>query len=240
MPVAAQRPYKKYTANGNTDTFPATFRFDKGEHLLVKVAGVLQELTTDYTTTGGDPTGDVVFNAGKLPAAGSKVEIQRDMPVSRETDYTATPFREPTVEADQDYQTQLLQILDMLARAGLRLPLDEEAVDTQLPGAAARAGKLLSFGGNGAPIMVAMPSGAPEIVVPVDATDGDAGLQILAANNPAARTMAIYKEDATEHLVTITPEAGTICRGADYTLYTQDDFIRITPNAALNNWVRIG
>jgi len=96
------------------------------------------------------------------------------------------------------------------------------------------------------------PQGPPGAVVDLDgetiagysAASGEYFVDIVAANDPTAHVMTIYKNDTTENPVTVRPASGTITtaegRAAVCSITVPDGSIRIAPNAADNNWHRIG
>ncbi|MGP4772515.1 phage tailspike polysaccharide lyase family protein [Acinetobacter sp. PFS20] len=83
MAVADQTPYKEYVANGTTTIFPLEFDCDDAEHLIVKKDDeVIPSLNNWSLDTN---TGSVVFSVA--PYVGSKLILQRDTPLVRNTDY---------------------------------------------------------------------------------------------------------------------------------------------------------
>lgn len=83
MAVANQTPYKEYTANGTTTIFPLEFDCDDAEHLIVKVNDVDIPALNNWSLS--TITGSVVFNIA--PINESKIILQRDTPLVRNTDY---------------------------------------------------------------------------------------------------------------------------------------------------------
>lgn len=70
-----------YTVN-NTNTFNYPYPFVSQSHLQVRVNGVLKTLTTHYTITSGapvngQPTVNISFTTGNVPANGAVVQIIR-------------------------------------------------------------------------------------------------------------------------------------------------------------------
>ncbi|ENW15634.1 hypothetical protein L313_2816 [Acinetobacter haemolyticus CIP 64.3 = MTCC 9819] len=97
MSVPEQTPYVEYTANGSTTNFALEFDCDKQEYLIVTLDEV-EPPVGSWNLTGNS----VVFlNA---PSNGVKVEIKRNTPFSRTTDYQTynNSFRPPAVNKDFD------------------------------------------------------------------------------------------------------------------------------------------
>lgn len=68
-----------------------------------------------------------------------------------------------------------------------------------------------------------------------DATLATQNVGIPAANtNPAP--IVIVKTDVSANLVTITPTTGTILGQASYSLYEQNESVRLVPQVATNDW----
>jgi hypothetical protein len=145
---------KEYTGNGVNDTFAYTFWISADGDLKVYVDSVLQTITTDYTVTlAGEPTGgNVVFEAGSIPADQSSVVIWRDVPKTQSTDYVGgEKFSAETHETALDRLTVIAQQLqDDMDRC---IKLAKTVTDTGLieldQGASTRAGKFLSFDSSG-------------------------------------------------------------------------------------------
>ena len=74
-----------------------------------------------------------------------------------------------------------------------------------------------------------------DIVSFCDATLATQNVSIPSANgNPSPAV--IIKTDASANLVTITPLTGTILGQASYSLYVQNESVRLIPQAATNDW----
>lgn len=97
MAVAEQTPYKEYIANGVTNSFPLEFDCDDQDHLIVTVNDI--EIENGYWLL---INGAVVF--GSAPADQSKIIIQRNTPLERNTNYQTTnnSFRPQPVNKDFD------------------------------------------------------------------------------------------------------------------------------------------
>lgn len=83
MAVANQTPYKEYIGNGTTTIFPLEFDCDDADHLIVKVNNVDVPALNNWSLNTN--TGSVVFAIA--PTNESKIILQRDTPLVRDTDY---------------------------------------------------------------------------------------------------------------------------------------------------------
>lgn len=97
MAVPEQTPYKEYTANGVTTSFPLEFDCDNQDHLIVTVNDVEPE-NGQWSLINGA----VVFLLA--PANQAKIIIQRNTPFERDTDYQSynNSFRPQPVNKDFD------------------------------------------------------------------------------------------------------------------------------------------
>lgn len=97
MAVPEQTPYKEYTANGVTTSFPLEFDCDNQDHLIVTVNDIEPE-NGQWSLINGA----VVFLLA--PANQAKIIIQRNTPFERNTDYQSynNSFRPQPVNKDFD------------------------------------------------------------------------------------------------------------------------------------------
>ncbi|MDH2019168.1 hypothetical protein N5J44_10370 [Acinetobacter ursingii] len=97
MAVPEQTPYKEYTANGVTTSFPLEFDCDNQDHLIVTVNDIEPE-NGQWSFINGA----VVFLIA--PANQAKIIIQRNTPLERNTDYQTynNSFRPQPVNKDFD------------------------------------------------------------------------------------------------------------------------------------------
>lgn len=110
MPVSNVSPIIEYTANGVTTQFAFPFKTFVSSHLYVYVNSALQVGGYSVSGLGNDNGGTVTFSVA--PSNGAFVQIVRDLPLDRTTDYQpAGAFREDQVDRDQDTQTMQLQQL---------------------------------------------------------------------------------------------------------------------------------
>lgn len=97
MAVQPQTPYKEYDANGVTTSFALEFDCEKKDHLIVTVDGAEPPVETWSLNSG-----HIVF--ASAPAAGKKIEIKRNTPYSRSTNFQAydNSFRPGPINGDFD------------------------------------------------------------------------------------------------------------------------------------------
>lgn len=100
MAVANQTPYKEYIGNGTTKIFPLEFDCDDADHLIVKVNDIEVPALNNWSLNTN--TGSVVFAIA--PISQSKIILQRDTPLERNTDYQTynNSFRPQPVNNDFD------------------------------------------------------------------------------------------------------------------------------------------
>ncbi|WP_407497591.1 right-handed parallel beta-helix repeat-containing protein [Acinetobacter baumannii] len=97
MAVPEQTPFIEYTANGTTTVFPVPFQCDKAEYLIVNLDG-----NEAPVGSWSFVNGSVTFNTA--PANGVVVNIERNTPFQRTTDYQSynNSFRPSAVNKDFD------------------------------------------------------------------------------------------------------------------------------------------
>lgn len=116
MTVPAYTGPNTSTANGVTTVFPYSFPILDASHVLVTVNGLPRILGVHYDVTGvGNLAGgDIVFYAP--PVATSVVDRRRNMPYTRDTNYTNLgDLLASTLNADQDSPVMMIQQLAALA-----------------------------------------------------------------------------------------------------------------------------
>lgn len=114
MAVQPQTPYKEYDANGVTTSFALEFDCEKKDHLIVTVDGAEPPVETWSLNSG-----HIVF--ASAPDAGKKIEIKRNTPYSRSTNFQAydNSFRPGPVNGDFDriwLKLQELGVADWLMK----------------------------------------------------------------------------------------------------------------------------
>ncbi|MFX6505030.1 phage tail fiber protein [Acinetobacter baumannii] len=112
MSVPEQTPFIEYTANGTTTVFPVPFQCDKAEYLIVNLDG-----NEAPVGSWSFVNGSVTFNTA--PANGVVVNIERNTPFQRTTDYQSynNSFRPAPVNKDFDliwWKLQELGVADWI------------------------------------------------------------------------------------------------------------------------------
>ncbi|CAB5162617.1 hypothetical protein UFOVP151_41 [uncultured Caudovirales phage] len=164
MTISSQtREAGPFVGNGTTTVFPFAFKVFQASDLyvvrLVTATGVQSTLVsgTNYTVSinsdqNASPGGTVTLIGGAL-ATGYTLTLTSLISYLQPTDLTNTGGFYPSVINDAlDRLTIFVQQLVSSISRSLRFPLsDPTTISNQLPGAAARAGKVLTFDSNGAP-----------------------------------------------------------------------------------------
>jgi len=156
MPIPAQIPEISYTADGIATSYAYPFRSFAASDLVVTVAGFAKVLDIEYTVTGIGATGggSVVFMTP--PVASSSVQILREIPLDRSTNYTAAgPNSADTLDDDLDRIVATLQDRSSLLSRSLRFPLGDTTNPT-LPVLESRKNTLAGYGPDGEPTANAM------------------------------------------------------------------------------------
>lgn len=148
MSVTSQVPFKSYTAAPGATVFPSEFRVILATDLVVSVNGVV--VTSGFTIAGLGATAgvDVTFTAPMV--GGEIVELQREVPLVRATDYQQNgDFPAPVVNNDFDRLWMALQDQQFLSALAILLPLGDAASPMTIPSVAERANKFLGFDAAG-------------------------------------------------------------------------------------------
>ena len=151
MAVTAQNPYKSFTAAPGATVFSSEFRVIQASDLIVRVDGVI--VTAGFSVAGlGAPAGvDVTFTVPMV--GGELVELLREVPLTRATDYQiAGDFLSPVVNIDFDRLWMAMQGLGRRIATSLRVPFSEQI--GELPPLAQRANRYLAFNASGEPVAV--------------------------------------------------------------------------------------
>lgn len=137
-----------YTGTGSTTVFAFPYKFIQTSDLVVYIDTNLQ--TGGYTVgTPSDIGANVTFSVA--PSLGSSIIILSSPSQLQTTSLPSTgPFPAKSVETGLDKVTLLIQRLQDLINRSLRFPdSDDNALTSQLPSAATRAGKYMVFDSSG-------------------------------------------------------------------------------------------
>ena len=160
MTVADNTSRNQYTATSGQTVFAYTFEIvDKDDIVVLKNGTTLSE-GTDYTVSnvGNDSGGNVTLTVGAT--TGDILTLYRDMPYSRTQNYTNSgDFLASEVNSDFDNLWLAGEQTQRSFSQSIRKPItDSDSISMELPEAASRAGKYLTFDSTGA--VSTTPSGA--------------------------------------------------------------------------------
>lgn len=168
MPIGEQTTIASHTGNGVATVFAYSFGVLAADDIKVLVDGV--EVTTGFTVSGiGSRTGGTV-TFSVAPTSGADILIVREVVRKRDTDYQYSgDLREEVLDDDLDRIWMTLQEDGELVDRGVRVPVGETL--SELPAAASRVDKVLTFGAGGAIALVdvaAFSGGGVVELVPAD------------------------------------------------------------------------
>lgn len=174
MSVATTTSKIQYTLTTGAQALAVPFYFLDNAHIkAVTVAtetlpSITLVLGTDYTLIGaGNPAGGTlttIATIGNGLAAGSKIVIKRNVPITQPTSYSPNDaFPAKVHEAALDRGIMLAQQIDEQADRAIRLPEDESG-NVVLPPASERANKVTGFDSTGANLAMKTLVGADGIL----------------------------------------------------------------------------
>lgn len=151
MTVTNTTARNQYTATAGQTVFAYTFEvYNKNDLVVLQNDTTLAE-GTNYTVSGvgSDTGGNITLTSGAT--AGDIITVYRDMALERLTDYqNAGDFLAAEVNEDFDRLWLATQQNATTDGRAIRKPVsDLDSINMELPAAATRANKLLSFDGNG-------------------------------------------------------------------------------------------
>lgn len=207
-----------FTGNGVAYLFPFAFKIFTAADLYVSSAliatGVQSTLAlgTDYTVAlnanqDSNPGGTVILTAGPLPV-GCRLVISSDLANLQPTELiNQGGFYPEVLTASLDRATIQVQQLQDDADRSLQFPITDPSTSNILPSAELRAGLLLGFDVDGAPIAVALLPGPDGPVGPpgtISAT-GSGPVVLIDTVTSTAYTLSV-----TDAALTVTPATGTL------------------------------
>ena len=203
MTVSAQDTVFHHVGNGVTVTFAYNCQVPTAADLNVYVDNVLT--TTGFTVAGiGDLTGGTITFAA-APANLAAIRIEREIELERTTDYQQNgDFLSRVVNPDFDRLWMALQGFFSGLNRSLKVPKTDVDPETELPAAADRANKLLSFDADGNPTATA----------PVEGTA--TALVLLLATSIGASLIGFLQAGLGAVLRTLQSKASDIVNFADY------------------------
>lgn len=178
MAVTAQTPFSQFTAAPGATVFSSEFRVLQASDLVVKVNGAV--IASGFSVSGIGAAGGVDVTFSTPMTGGEVVELLREVPLTRATDYQQLgDFLSPVVNLDFDRLWMSQQDQEFKIGSSLRLPFPEQV--QELPAVADRIRKLFYFDKTGAPVFV---GGTPGTVWGTNST-GDL-VSVVPASGSAA------------------------------------------------------
>lgn len=207
MTVTNSENIIQYNGNGATDTFSTgSIIFYDDTDLIVTTTTIATGvddatlvLSTDYTVTGGDGAGgSVVLTAGAL-AATKRITIERSIPYTQPDDFVeGENILAETIETRFDKATiQVQQVRSTIGRSLSYPSTDSASLETVLPGAIVRAGKVLAFDVNGEPTVEDTDANSA-IAAAASAAAAAASAALLPLNNFTATTDPTVNDDSDD------------------------------------------
>jgi hypothetical protein len=147
-----------YSGDASNDTFAYQFKISTTADMQVIIrsaagAETVKTLTTHYTVTGAGESsgGNVVFEAGHIPAATETVILRRSTTQTQALDLVENdPFTADSVENAFDKNLALVQELQEESNRSIKLSRTNTMTSTEFTvGATDRAGKILAFDSAG-------------------------------------------------------------------------------------------
>jgi len=207
MTVNTSNKRIEYSGSGSTTVFAYNFRILDETHLeviLVSSSGVetVQTLTTHYTVAGAGDAGGGDVTMATAPASGEALVLRRKMPFTQDIDYVSgDPFPAETHERGIDERVMEAQELIEITDRALKAPKQDSAIG-DMPAAAARVGKLLTFGTTGDPEATAYTSAQVQAAINVASNAGTNDTEfIFHAEDSDTYTLARYLQN--RHVVNV-------------------------------------
>jgi hypothetical protein len=147
-----------YSGDASNDTFAYQFKISTTADMQVIIrsaagAETVKTLTTHYTVTGAGESsgGNVVFEAGHIPAATETVILRRSTTQTQALDLVENdPFTADSVESAFDKNLALVQELQEESNRSIKLSRTNTMTSTEFTvGATDRANKILAFDSAG-------------------------------------------------------------------------------------------
>lgn len=201
MTISTTESRIEYLGNGATKIFAIPFRFLENSHVVVTLvtaagAQVPQSQGADYVLAGADEDTGGFLTMTVAPPVSSHLIVLRVVPATQETDYiSGDPFPAESHERALDKLTMLVQQGEEVDSRTLKFPVGDLATQVgELPPAADRANRILSFDALGKPSVVAPDS------------QSAAGLAIALAQPGGSSGVGFMQEGAGAVLRTVQDE----------------------------------
>ena len=150
LQVPRGTPRVQYVADGRQTAFPFPFPIFASEDLEVHHGAALQ--ATGFTVSGSGVTAGGSVSFAAAPALNTVITLSRRVPIERVTDFQESgPLSALALNTELDVLTACLQQVAGDQQAMLHYADTDLPASSELPGRAARAGRLLGFDGSGNP-----------------------------------------------------------------------------------------
>lgn len=217
MTVTSDTKRVQYSGDNNSTAFSVPFYFLEKGHLrviLTSAAGAdtVQTITTDYTVSGeGDTSGGTV-TMNIAPAAGEKLTIIRDVPLTQEVDYVENdPFPADTHERALDKLTMIVQQFDEEIERTLKAPTTSDITDGEIPSVTANYVLRVNSAGDGFEAVKPIDAALQTALTPTDGNFivGD-GSDWVVESGATARSSLGLGSMATQNSGSVTITGGSI------------------------------
>lgn len=150
MTVSSETRRVQATGNGVTTAYNFNFEIFDEDDLSVYVGTTLKTIVTHYTVSGvGNNNGGTVTFV-TAPANGAIVTLASNMPIERTSTFgTGGAFKASTVNDEFDRLVAMINEIDGNLGRTVRLPITDGNITVELPVAADRASKFMSFDADG-------------------------------------------------------------------------------------------
>ncbi|BCS54788.1 hypothetical protein [Geobacter sp. SVR] len=253
MTVMVTDNFKRFHGSGGTGPFTWTWRFLANADIQVYLIAEpdedhpsLEEKTLlvegdDYSLTGAGG-----YVGGTLTLI-SALEVGADLLVERNTEpVQRVSIRNQGNNFIPSVHENVFDRLAMMNQDQLRRIVGFEEIAADLRGRAtdledrvtATEGDIATLFARVTTVIVTPPAGeSGDVVVHQSAFAGDTYIDVVAANDPTARTMVIGKTDTSANLVIFRPTAGNVMGLTEYPIDGQNVYRRFIPRASDNTWI---
>ena len=249
MTLTTQNPKEIKSGNGSTTSFSFTFIINQASDLVViktTTAGVESTLTEGSGTSNYSVSvsaypgnGSITFPASGSTnlASGEKLTLKRVVDLDQDTDLVNQgAWRPSQVEDTFDYSRMVdLQQQEQVDRS-IKFPVSDATLTTELPVAATRAGKYMTFDDSG---NVSTTAGASTDASTASTKADEAAASAVTAASEASATAPKYTFSTSTSMA--DPGSGILryndATVADVTAIAIDDLTADTGNPDIEAWI---
>ena len=250
MTLTTQNPKEIKSGNGSTTSFSFTFIINQASDLVViktTTAGVESTLTEGSGTSNYSVSvsaypgnGSITFPASGSTnlASGEKLTLKRVVDLDQDTDLVNQgAWRPSQVEDTFDYSRMVdLQQQEQVDRS-IKFPVSDATLTTELPVAATRAGKYMTFDDSG---NVSTTAGASTDASTASTKADEAAASAVTAASEASATAPKYTFSTSTSMA--DPGSGILryndATVADVTAIAIDDLTADTGNPDVEAWLK--